>query len=134
MEWMIGHWLECTEGREVSETWSGNDQLIVGVGITRRPGVAPSFEWMRIGPGSQGGRSFFASPQGGAVTEFPLQAAQGANLVFSIPQHDFPQRVVYSRTGDVLTGAIEGTMNGQERRITWTYRQAQLGEHCPRFE
>jgi hypothetical protein len=133
-DWINGHWLDCSNGREVSETWSGGGGLWVGSGITRRAGAAPSFEWMRIGPGSQGGLSFFASPQGAAQTEFPLAERHGANLVFSNPSHDFPQRVLYSRTGETLTGAIEGTINGQARRIAWTYRRGAPGEHCPGFD
>lgn len=131
IDWMVGHWLSCSGGREVSETWTGSGRLLVGSGITLRPGAEPSFEWMRIGPGSQGSLSFYASPNGAPVTEFALMSQGDTSLVFSNPAHDFPQRVLYSRTGDVLTGAIEGTMNGQERRMTWTYRRAQLGEHCP---
>ena len=130
-DWIVGHWLSCEGGREVSESWAGGGGLWAGVGITRRAGVETRFEWMRIGPAAGGRLSFFASPQGAAVTEFPLKQSGPASLVFENPTHDFPQRVLYSRAGDVLTGAIEGVLNGETRRIAWTDRRATPGEHCP---
>src|SRR5690242_3181030 len=86
-DWIVGRWLDCSrEGQEVSETWAGGAGLWVGVGITRRAGEpATQFEWMRIGPGGQGGLSFFASPQGAAQTEFRETARHGQNIEFSNP-------------------------------------------------
>lgn len=132
-DWIVGHWLSCDGGREVSESWAGGGGLWAGVGITRRLGAETRFEWMRIGPGAGGRLSFFASPQGTAVTEFPLKESGPTSFVFENPTHDFLQRVLYSRSGDVLTGAIEGAVNGETQRIVWTYRRASPTDHCPGF-
>jgi hypothetical protein len=45
-------------------------------------------------------------------------------VVFENPQHDFPQRVGYERKGgDALLAWIEGTRNGQTRRVEFPYRR-----------
>ncbi|HMB69863.1 MAG TPA: hypothetical protein VKU85_11145, partial [bacterium] len=48
-----------------------------------------------------------------------------SRFVFSNPDHDFPQRVVYVREGDDgMLARIEGTMNGEERGIDFRFRRA----------
>jgi hypothetical protein len=49
-------------------------------------------------------------------------------VVFENPAHDFPQRVGYQRRGaDSLVAWIEGTMQGQARKIEFPYARATCG-------
>ena len=44
-----------------------------------------------------------------------------ARAVFENPDNDFPQRIIYERTGDTLHARIEGTVEGTARSVSWTW-------------
>jgi hypothetical protein len=74
--------------------------------------------------------SFLAQPRGAeGATAFRLVRSAPGEAVFENPAHDFPQRIIYRRTGDRLTGRIEGA-DGQG--MEWHYRAAPLNTRCPR--
>jgi hypothetical protein len=130
--WLSGYWLMCAGGVEVSETWSDpRGGQMLGSSITMSKGKA-SWEQNRIGP-SAAGISFFADPSGQTPAEFPLAKDKSSEmrLVFENPTHDFPQRVILGREGDMLVARIEGTLNGKAGAENWRYRKAQLNERCP---
>lgn len=129
-DWMAGHWLSC-EGGQVEETWVGaGSGLLAGTNVTR--GERASFEWLRVSAGSAGGLSYWSSPDGRSPpTEFAMVSNDGQRAVFENPQHDFPQRIVYARDGDVLRARIEGPMNGRTEFMEWRFARAELGAVCP---
>jgi hypothetical protein len=50
------------------------------------------------------------------LTPFRLSELTGRSAVFSNPEHDFPQRIIYRVAGDdKLLGRIEGTSQGKEK-------------------
>ena len=115
LEWMTGYWLMCDGDREVSETWVGPfGYSLEGVGVTLRGGQIRNVERMRI-----------------YVTESFRGELGDQRLTFDNPDNDFPNRVIYSREGDVLTGRIEGTIDGQAQSMEWTYQAAELNTRCP---
>lgn len=131
LSWMSGYWLSCEGGREVSETWSDpRGGLMAGVSVTVGRSSQGSLEFMRIWPVGET-LAFLAQPSGVPATVFPLIEAAPNRAVFENPEHDFPQQVIYSREGDVLTGRIEGLANGQPQSMTWTYTTATLNSRCP---
>ncbi len=126
LSWMSGYWLSCENSREVSETWSDpRGGLMAGTGLTLERGRV-SFELSRIAP-IEGGVAYFAGVEGAPAVIFPALEATGSRVVFENPTHDFPQRVIYERDGDVLKARIEG--GGQS--IAWQYRKADLNARCP---
>lgn len=128
-DWMAGHWLACAGG-QVSETWSGaGSGILVGTNVTR--GARTSFEWLRVGPGSAGGLSYYSSPNGAPVTEFAMVSNDGARAVFENPAHDFPQRIIYVRNGDVMVARIEGPIDGELQAMEWRFVRADLDAACP---
>lgn len=130
LSWMSGYWLSCDGGQEVSETWSDpRNDLMVGQGVTLAGGRA-SFEQFHIAP-HEGGVAYFAQPDGRPATLFAATEAAPGRVVFANPAHDFPQRVLYSREGDVLTARIEGLMDGRMQEMEWRYLKADLNAHCP---
>lgn len=132
--WMSGYWLSCENGREVSETWSDpRAGLMTGMNLTLRGGRI-GFEMSRIGasgPGTDAPFAYFAQPEGQPVTVFPVVESGPDRVVFQQSAHDFPQRIVYEREGDVLDARIEGEIDGQTRTIRWRFQKAELNARCP---
>ena len=129
LDWLSGYWLSCADGVEVSETWSNRrGGIMLGSSITSGD---DSFGWeqTRI-EASADGLSFHAQPRGQPPASFRLVRSGPAEAVFENPEHDFPQRVIYRRDGDRLTGRIEGVAGGREQAMEWHYRAAPLNTRC----
>ena len=69
-----------------------------------------------------------AHPSGQPSAEFVSRTVTEESIVFENLQHDFPQRIGYERQGPVLMAWIEGTQEGEMRRVEFPYRRAA----CPR--
>jgi len=131
MSWMAGYWLDCSDGREASETWSDpRAGLMVGHAVTVSRNGRASFEVSHIGMTPQG-FAYVAQPGGAPPTVFVLTESTGSRAVFSNPENDFPQRVIYWRQGDVLNARIEGDINGQAQGMEWRFDRAELNARCP---
>jgi len=131
LDWLAGYWLSCEGGVEVSETWSNRrGGIMLGTSITSGE---DSFGWeqTRIEAGADG-LSFHALPRGQPPAAFRLVRSGPGEAVFENPDHDFPQRVIYRRDGERLTGRIEGRVQGREEAMEWHYRAAPLNARCAR--
>jgi hypothetical protein len=130
-DWMSGYWLSCADGAQTVENWFGaGTGVLLGTNLTR--GQQNSFEFLRVAPNTHGGLSYYAMPSGRAPpTEFVMISNDGRRVVFANEAHDFPQRVIYARAGDVLTARIEGTMNGAPAQMEWTFQRAAPDTRCP---
>ncbi len=131
LSWMAGYWLDCSNGREASETWSDpRGGLMVGHAVTVSRNGRSSFEVSHIGMTPQG-FAYVAQPGGAPPTVFVLTENEGSRAVFSNPDNDFPQRVIYWRDGETLRARIEGDMNGQVQSMDWRFDRAELNARCP---
>ncbi len=131
LSWLSGYWLSCEGGSDVSETWSSQQRgVVLGTGMTVN-GEKVAWEHTRIVAG-EGSATFFANPSGQASAEFKSIELGARKVVFANPTHDFPQRVIYSRDGDTLTGRIEGVMQGATKSMEWRYAKAPLNTRCPK--
>jgi hypothetical protein len=134
LSWMSGYWLSCDGGREVSETWSDpRGGLMLGASLTLEGGRLTGFESSRISPSTPAGGnvSYFAGVDGAPPVAFAAKEASGTRVVFENAEHDFPQRVIYERVGDVLNARIEGHMGDRDQSMSWSYRKADLNTRCP---
>lgn len=130
LSWMAGYWLDCTGGREVSETWSDpRGGLMAGHALTVENGRV-SFEASTIRRTPQG-FAYVAQPGGSSPTVFVVTEATPMRVVFANPENDFPTRIVYERDGDALKARIEGEINGQARSMEWNFAAAPLNTRCP---
>lgn len=130
MSWMAGYWLDCSDGREVSETWSDpRGGLSVGHAVTIEGGRA-SFEVSHIGP-TREGFAYVAQPGGVPPTVFVLSENGPTRVVFANAENDFPTRVIYEREGDALKARIEGEIAGQPRSMEWDFKAMPLNSRCP---
>lgn len=67
---------------------------------------------------------YYAQPAGQPPATFLSTTIADSTVLFENPAHDFPQKIGYKRDGaDSLTGWIEGTEKGQQRRIEFPYRR-----------
>ena len=131
LSWLAGYWLDCSGGREASETWSDpRAGLIVGHSVTVRNGRS-GFESARIAPLKDGGLAYFAQPDGAPATPFRLIDSGPQRAVFANPDNDFPHRIIYDRAGDVLTARIEGADDDENRSVQWRFNRAELNARCP---
>ena len=129
LNWLAGYWLNCDEGREVAEYWSdARGGALFNTTVNLRGERLSSERTMMATV--EGRLSFVYEPTGPNVV-FPMISLDGQRAVFENPDNDFPQRVIYSREGDVLTGRIEGTIDGQPQAMEWVYRSAELNARCP---
>lgn len=129
-DWMGGYWLSCDDG-EVAENWIGaGTGTLVAVNLTQ--GREAHYEFLRVARDETGAYGYFSMPEGvGPPTEFRMISHEGQRAVFENPTHDFPQRVIYERTGDVLHARIEGTMNGRAGSADWTFQRRPVDTRCP---
>ncbi len=130
LSWMAGYWLDCSGGREASETWSDpRGGLSVGHAVTVQRGRA-SFEVSHIGPTPQG-FAYVAQPGGSPPTVFVVAETGPTRAVFANAENDFPTRMIYERDGDALKARIEGEIGGQARSMEWHFRAVPLNTRCP---
>lgn len=130
LSWMAGYWLDCSGSREVSETWTDpRAGILVGAAVTTSARAA-AFEYARIAP-VDGAMAYVAQPGGAPPTVFPAVEVSGSRVVFENPGSDFPQRIIYQRTADVLTARIEGLVGDREEAVDWRFDKAELNTRCP---
>lgn len=132
LDWLAGYWLACDERMEVAEMWTTRrGGVMLGMSVTFGT-QAFGWEQVRIETTLDGATmQYVARPRGAeADTAFRLARAGPNEAVFENPAHDYPQRIVYRREGDVLTARTEDMAggNGQDFR----YRAAPLNARCPR--
>lgn len=122
LAWMAGHWLAEPEGNRLEEVWlDPAGGTMVGVSRSVVDGATVAFEYLRIEL-QDGGLVYLASPGGRQPpTVFRLVEHGRLRATFANPQHDFPQRIVYWRDGEVLRARVEGTVDGQTRTSEWRW-------------
>lgn len=120
--WLAGCWEARSGGRVVEEQWMRpRGGSLLGMSRTVAADSTIAHELMRIVERS-GGLVFQAHPSGQAPAEFPAVQIGEGRVVFADPAHDFPQRIIYRRTGaDSLVARVEGERNGAVRGSDFRY-------------
>jgi len=123
LAWISGIWEGESGNIRMEETWTRPaGGLILGVHRDLFPGGRSFFEYLRIE--RRGDEIFYiAAPRGENATEFRLTELQDNGAVFENPEHDFPQKIAYTRDGDTLRATIEGLANGERRSSVWTWQR-----------
>ncbi|MBO6522336.1 MAG: hypothetical protein JJ971_00795 [Balneolaceae bacterium] len=120
LSWMNGYWTQEKNGTSVEELWTTPDGgIMLGVNRSIYTNGRSSFEFFRIIE-TQGKVLYMASPGGQAPTSFTLTEVSSKKVVFENMEHDFPQRVIYSRNGNSLTARIEDATGEKGMQWTWT--------------
>ena len=123
LAWMSGRWETTTANNVVTEeAWSApRAGLMLGHSRTTSGERTREFEFLRIIADEDGVLSYVAQPGGGAPVEFRMTAHGATSATFDNPQHDFPQRIVYRRSGDTMVATISA-LDGSHA-MSWTYRR-----------
>lgn len=123
--WLAGCWEFSRNGRHVVEQWSrAEGGTLVGVSRTVAGGKTVEYEFLLIRENA-GALDYVAKPSRQAEATFRSMRVSGDEVVFENPAHDFPQRIAYQRKADgSVLAAIEGSVNGQPRRIEFPYVRA----------
>lgn len=129
LAWLAGSWqsVDMDDGHTTvsEEHWTdGTGGTMFGVNRLIADDQTVFFEYLRIESNDDNERFYVAQPRGRSPgTYFRLIELRGQCTVFENPAHDFPQRVVYERRGDILNARIEGDQNGETRTERWTWRR-----------
>ena len=124
LAWMGGTWVHEDARQRVTEGWIGpGNGTMLGTNLTARNDGRALFEFMRMAETPEG-VSYYASPGGRAAVEFRAREVGEARVVFENATHDFPQRVIYWKEGELLAARIEGTIRGKERSEEWRFKPA----------
>ena len=125
LAWLAGAWTTEARGenaRWTEERWSrARGGTMLGTGLSGRGDKASSYEFMRIAVDEKGEIAFWGSPQGATPVAFRLESLREGEAVFLNPAHDYPQRIVYRRTGSWLT-ATTSLADGSNVQ-TWNYKR-----------
>jgi hypothetical protein len=127
VRWMSGCWDSIRNGRHVIEYWMPPEGgTLIGVSRTVADGRTVEWEFLMVREG-QKGLEYVAKPSGQSEAVFVSTRVSPTEVIFENPAHDFPQRIIYKRDGDALVASIEGTRNGQLRRIDYPYTKKTCG-------
>jgi len=122
LDWLEGQWCGGDATMHLEETWlPGRGDMHFGVSRTTKEGRVVSFEFLRIAL-VDGKPTYLAQPGGKAATAFTRSAGGEHWVRFENPDHDFPKRIEYRRTGKALSAEIAGPgRDGKEKVIGFQF-------------
>lgn len=115
LQWLEGEWQRETRAGTAVERWTRSGVGLVGEGRTLRGDESVLSESLLLL--KMGDRVLYVAwpVRNPYPVAFLLVSRDGGGFVFENATHDFPQRIIYSRTADdALTVAIEGPGEGGE--------------------
>jgi hypothetical protein len=119
---MAGCWSgEHADGRRSSyEVWvAPKAERMLGISQTVRPDRT-EFEFLRV-ERAGGQVDYVAQPSGRPPTRFRMTDTSVTHAEFANPEHDFPQRIRYTRDADVLRAELSG--GNPVRRVEFRFRK-----------
>ena len=124
--WLQGCWetAPSSSGTVIEEQWTGpRGKSMLSMGRTSKGDAMVDHEFVILR--EQGEQlAYKAHPDGKAPATFTAKEASATQVVFENLGHDFPQRVGYQlKDANTLLAWIEGTRNGNLRRIEFPYRK-----------
>jgi hypothetical protein len=122
LSWLSGDWVSETPDGWTEEHWSADrGGLMLGINRSGKGNKATAFEYMRLQRDQAGRAIFWASPGGKPAVGFMRTEGGRRMAVFENPKNDYPQRIVYERRGDTLTGTISDLKGGNA--MSWTFKR-----------
>jgi hypothetical protein len=123
--WISGAWQTEPGGRrQIEEHWTTvSGASILGMSRTVAADATVEFEYLRIEQRADG-IYYVAHPQARCPgTDFKLTRASATEAVFENPQHDFPKRIIYRKSGD---DSLTATIDGGEgtKAMTFAYKRS----------
>lgn len=122
--WLAGCW-EVTAGELViEEHWMAvRGGTLLGMSRTVRGGHLAEYELLLLHE-EESGWVYEAHPSGQPAASFKSSAITDTSIVFSNPDHDFPQTITYFRiNSDSLLARISGERSGRLRQVEFPFRR-----------
>ena len=124
LSWIAGDWQTAPGGRaQIEEHWTNvAGGSMMGMSRTVAGDKTVEFEYLRIEQRADG-VYYVAHPKARCPgADFKLTKASATEAVFENPQHDFPKRIVYRKSGDdSLTASIDGGEGA--RAVSFAFRR-----------
>ena len=122
LSWLEGRWVGSAGDVVMEEIWTApRGGVMLGLHRDVAPDRPAFFEYLRIEQ-REGNVVYVASPRGVGSTEFTMISSGAAEVVFENLEHDFPQRIIYRRHGNLLVARVEGEIEGTLRAREWEWR------------
>jgi hypothetical protein len=126
LAFLSGCWVMNRNGVTVEEMWNKpTGGALMGMGRTvSAAGKVTESEFVEIRP-ENGVLSYVVQLKlGGPVTVFPVATISATEVVFSNPEHDFPQRIIYRALPDGnLFARVEGRLKGKDLAQEYLYQR-----------
>jgi hypothetical protein len=123
VSWIAGDWQTAPGGRrQIEEHWTAvAGGTMMGMSRTVAGDKTVEFEYLRIEQRAEG-IYYVAHPKARCpATDFKLTKSSPTEAVFENPQHDFPKRIIYRKTGDdSLTANIDGGEGSKAMTFSFT--------------
>lgn len=116
LSWLTGCWSLQQGAQTTEEHWTTPvGGQMSGISRISQSGKVVFNEFMRIDTEKDG---IYYSPRigtPGAGVRFKLTKQTDTEVIFENPTHDFPQRILYSKSATGLAARIDGTEKGKSR-------------------
>lgn len=126
LAWLAGCWSNPQGDAGSGEYWqplAGGTML--GVGRLIRNGKTVEYEFLRVHLDEQSRVVYTATPSRQKETSFIASQIADGTATFENPTHDFPQKIVYTRTTPAsMSVRIEGARQGAQRSIEFQFERA----------
>jgi hypothetical protein len=115
-KWLAGNWQTKSGDTHFEEHWiAPAGGMMIGIGREVKGEQLEFFEYLRL-ESKADGIYYVAQPFGKTQTDFKLTTNTDSVSVFENPDHDFPNRIEYTRKPDgTLVVRGSGTENQREK-------------------
>lgn len=124
IEWLLGAWINHSDAEFSRETWNREDDSTFSAFSFTQVGNDTIFSERMVLQQREKDLLLMVSdadPIGPEIT-FKLVSMDKGEFVFENKEHDFPERIVYTNPAtDSLFAYIEGTINGERKRIPFPF-------------
>ncbi len=122
--WLGGCWEMSAGELMMEEHWMVvRGGTMLGMSRTVRGDQLSGYELLLLSE-EESGWTYEAHPSGQSTASFRSSAITDTSIVFSNPDHDFPQTIAYFRIGaDSLLGRIAGEQGDQLRQVNFPFRR-----------
>jgi hypothetical protein len=132
LAWLSGCWQSTAGTRVVDEMWlPAAGGLMLGAGRTVVAGQVRTFEHLRLRADGDA-LVYTAIPSGQRETDFRSTTVSAKGFTVENLAHDFPQRIVYTRTDDAaFTARVEGPGPNGPRGFDLAFRRVPCENEGP---
>ncbi|MCU0612225.1 MAG: DUF6265 family protein [Candidatus Eisenbacteria bacterium] len=124
LAWLSGCWERAGAGFSIQEQWmSPKGGMMVGMSRTVTGSRTLEYEYLRIEE-QEGKLIYVAMPSGQTETSFTQIELTDSTVVFTNPDHDFPQHVSYRCLADGnILAQIDGDIGGDHKTVDFPLRR-----------